>query len=298
MPAALYFSAKSVAESAGPDIADLLGKFESWLFSSLEVAMPWHSTGAQLVENLREEAHFCGDASYGDPNDFALFLIDCAREFSIATSEYDKCVAYRKVCQRHTRKGSKILVGALPTILIRICGSPAILVMALQRMVGDAAVEQLKRKEISILDAEELVRVNWDPSLFDPSDCLARGDTVFATLYSSALLALDAQSVAECLGLPCATSPSTGRIRSWHITACEYNATAVSNHRFPTIADAETFPGFRPAPDLIPDRSDSSSCFGWTKPIGTGDPQPELVHNNSSLRVARAPIRYLGSFDK
>jgi hypothetical protein len=225
----------------------------------------------------------------------ADFLTDCVDGFAAASTEEERVDAYFSACEKHSLRGAPIFSDVLPDRMIRFCGSVTLLEIALKRMVGDAAVVQLTQKRMSIPEAEDKVLKNWDPTRFRATDRLARGGTVFATPYSPHHASLDAYTLADSLGLPCATPD--GVIRSRYVTACEYHTSEASNLRFPTVADAQTFPGFRPAPEIAPDRSKPDTCFGWTNPVRKGTPQREIVHENLSLDVAISPIRFVGWFE-
>ena len=294
MPSSLHRNATRLLGQRDALLLEAWERFEQWLRSSTTVALPWQANGLKLADNIALEAHLVGNRTFGDAEEFSSFMEYCVRAFESAATEEDRIETFRRSCRDFTRRGMIVGFGVLPNILFRYCSEKP-LEIALGRMVGDYAVLQLQRKQISLSDAEQQVRDNWDPNLLQDADMLARGDFAFATFGNATIPhGASARHVAECLALPCVVPD--GKPRRRFLVKLSYPKATVQNHRFPTFAEAETFPYFQPAEEEAPDPSVEARCVGWTKPIGAGSKQPELIHDNASLRILSSRIELLGSF--
>jgi hypothetical protein len=269
-------------------------RFDGWLRSSAKIAFPWHPDGLKLATNITLEAHLLGGRPFGDAQELSSFMEYCVRAFEAATSEEERIESFRQSCRDFARRGMTVALSVLPAVLIRYCSEKP-LEIALGRMVGDYALIQLQRSQISLIEAEQQVRDNWNADLLDEKDMLARDNVAFATFDTGTTPhGASAQHIAECLALPCAVPGAKPHRR--FLVKVAYPAAKVQNHRFPTVAEAGTFPFFQPAEELAPDTSKQATCVGWTKPAGAGPPQPELIHDNASLRVLNSPLELVGSF--
>jgi hypothetical protein len=290
----LYLTARALLDISEQQTLDEL---LDWLVFNTDIARPSNPTGEPLAVNLCQESHLVGDETFGTPDEFSQFLRSCCTYFRAAIPDEDRAAAYKKACMEFSLKGLRIPVTTLPGRLTRYL-SERVLGTALYRMIGDRAAADFKRGRTPPHEAEQLIRDSWDESKFTPDDRLAYlGNTVFATLSDGPPAASrDSQFVAEALALPCAFPDGT--VRTKYLARVIYRSDAVRNHRFPTVADAQAFTGFRPSPEIEPAADNPASCFGLTAPLNSCAPQPELVHENASLQVLIAPLELLGGFER
>ena len=297
MPSTLYMQAKGEISRRDPAMAGQFEAFEQWLSNSEHVSVPKHSTGERLLDNLRQEAHLCGESGYGDHSELAAFMEDCALLFGRAASEEERVQMFARSCEKYYRRGLRIPLAVLPPLLERYVSHRKAIELLLNRTAGPVAATQFRMEQISIIVAEKLIQENWAYSRFRDEDKLARDVMVFAAPVRGKWPDnTDALAIAESFGLPIAFGDGVERFHN--LVRYEYDTHAVSNHRFPTFADAGRFPGFLPAPETCPDPKSPDTCWGWTKPLGRNEKRPEIIHDNASLRVLKSPIRYVGSFKK
>jgi hypothetical protein len=122
------------------------------------------------------------------------------------------------------------------------------------------------------------------------------GRVVFATFeHKAGAPRSSALAMIEALALPVLVRISGDEEILFELT---YETDSVADYRFPTVADAGSWHLFEPAQEWAPDPVAPATCWGWTKPVGTHPPQPEIVHSNESLRILRASPRFLGRVTK
>lgn len=280
MPSALYQDVRSSLEE---DDLHRLDRSEAWVASQ--------ESGPRLLANLQQESHLVGTGAFGDFEAFKGFLQTwCARNES-AADDSGRQECFCQTCGEHERQGTEIPKEVLPEQLIRYVASRTCLSEILSQVLGPVARESFDKGILTVEDAFSRMKSKWNPSLLRDSDRLGRGDTVFATFSNPGSDPRTAQDIAEAIAHPVVTAVNSRDQFLFHFT---YDSAQVEDHRIPTIADAHWFPLFEPAPEDPPDPSDPRTCFGWTRPIGKQLPQPELVHQNESLKVAYRAPRLVG----
>ncbi|MBW8875455.1 MAG: hypothetical protein JF614_10880 [Acidobacteria bacterium] len=247
----------------------------------------------RLPENLRSESHLLGDRPWGDPAELAKFLRCCSREHAKVETDEERRTGYQGSCTSFEGKGLPIERDRLPDRLLRYSRSDTVTRALIKKALGRQAKGSLNRELISIDEAlAGLSTFSWDPRRMGEEDRLGRGKMVFATFEHPAGAPRDsAQGMAEALALP------RGPLKDEFLLEFSYPTDSVTNHRFPTVAEAGWVPEFQPALEVRPDPARPDTCWGQTRPRGSSTPQPELVHGNASLRVLDRPPRFLGRFN-
>jgi hypothetical protein len=121
---------------------------------------------------------------------------------------------------------------------------------------------------------------------------LASGSTVFATFrHAGSPPDCDPGAISDAFALPL-VPPASGL--ETILVRFNYETSSVSDYRFPTVADVGWFDLFWPAPYRWPNVGDPKTLVGWTKPLNSQKPQPEIVHSNASLTVLTAPPFFVG----
>jgi hypothetical protein len=269
-------------------------------FVALETWLEAVTTGAhrpvqslRVVENLRAECHLLGDNAWGDPRELAEFLKRCAEEHGTLTSDLERYDGYEGQCTAHQGKGLRIDPAHLPPVLLRYVRSRELVGKLVEKILGDAARADFQTGRLTVDDALEQVADSWDPAALEDEDRLGADwdQVVFATFEHPAGAPRDqALGMAEALALP--VRPRREEI----LVELSYGVDSAPNHRFPTIADAGLAHEFQPAPEVEPNDGHPGSRWGWTRPFGSWPPQPELVHDNVSLKVLDGPPRFLGRY--
>jgi hypothetical protein len=159
-------------------------------------------------------------------------------------------------------------------------------------MLGPRARRLLKAGAVDPDAASRRLASAWDPSRLTKADRLGEARCVFATFeHPGGAPRDDALGIAEALALPLMTS--TTSVDEW-LVEFSYPTDKVTDHRFPTVADAGEHALFEPAPEVAPDPAAPKTCTGWTRPLGKHRPQPEIAHRNDSLRVLNRAPRLVG----
>lgn len=289
MPSNLY---QAAAASLSDDERNALAAMESWLETITAGALR-PVQGRRVAENLRSECHLLGDNSWGDPSELAGFLKHCAEEHRALISDAERYDGYEGRCTAHQGKGLRISPAHLPPVLLRYVRSRELVGKLVEKILGDAARADFQTGRLTIDDALEQVADSWDPAALE-NDARLGADwdqVVFATFEHSAGAPRDqALGMAEALALP--VRPRREEI----LVELTYEVGSVSNHRFPTVADAGWTHEFQPALEVEPNDGHPKSQWGWTRPLGSWPPQPELVHDNRSLGVLDGPPRFLGRY--
>lgn len=270
------------------DEGEALSSFESWLASCRED----RCDGSKLVANIRSESHLVGDGEFGHPEELAAFLKLCAAAYIRVKSRPARWRRYLAACGAHGLKGLTIPGGRLPGTLLRYSTSRRVAAVVVERVLGKAARAAFDNGTLPARDAFSRVAAFWAASRMTAENKLAVRRSVFATFeHEAGAPRDDAAAMAQALALPVAVRPmDTDAI----LFEFSYAADAVRGHRFPTVADARGHHLFQPAPEVEPDWSVPPTCWGWTDPLGGQPPQPEIVHENESLRILSAAPRFVG----
>jgi len=280
MSSKLYRDARSLLK--GDDVR-CLDSSETWLASQ--------ASGPRLLANLQRESHLVGMGTFGSPRYFKDFLHTWSHRNESGADDSDRQACFCQVCSEHERWGTKIPPEVLPDQLIRYLVGPTLLREVIGQILGRSAKANFDSGMLTVDDAFSRMKSKWKPDLLRDCDRLGRGGTVFATFSNLRPAPGTAQDVVEAIAHPVVTASST---RDQFLFEFTYFSARVEDHRIPTIADAGWFPMFEPAPESPPDPGDHHTCFGWTRPIGKQAPQPELVHQNESLKVVHRAPRFIG----
>lgn len=268
-----------------------LTQFEDWLadFSDSVAGRPIR--GDQVRENLRAESHLTGDGDFGDCSTLADFLKACLEEHARASSDLERYGCFGQTCRAHHGRGLRIERSHLPDALLRYLRSREMVDIVIERVLGESAREDLRNGIMSLEDVFSRLTLFWDSDAMTDDDRLGAGTSVFATFeHNTGAPRADASAMAQALGLP--VRPGREEI----LIEVSYSTDSVRNHRFPTIADAGWTHEFQPSSEVAPDPAVPETCCGWTRPLGSWPPQPELVHENRSLKILSAPPRLVGRY--
>jgi hypothetical protein len=279
MPSTLY---QSAVASLLEDERESLSTFETWL-------------PERIRENLRSESHLVGDHPWGHDVALTEFLRQCAREHGKVATDPERQTCYEGSCTSFEGKGLRIERDHLPGTLLRYSRHEPTVLDLIERVLTDRVKQEVIDKKVTLEEAfVRLGSVSWDPTLVEDLR-LGGGAMVFATFEHPAGAPRNhAGNMAAALALP----PGP-RVKEKILVEFSYPTGSVSNHRFPTVADAGWVEEFQPAPEVEPDPVRRENCHGWTRPLDTRprqQPQPELVHENGSLRVLDGPPRFVGRY--
>ena len=264
---------------------DALTTFTEWFGQS-------HAHGKKLLANVRRESHLVGDGDFGEPKALAAFLIRCAVGHGRPKSSPQRMRNYGLACGACELKGLRVPRGHLPRTLLRYSASRAAAAALVERVLGKAARRDFDNGILQPEDAFARIAELWPPLEMSESDRLAGGAAVFATFDAGTNAPRDsAFGMAEALALGILMRPPGDEDILFEFS---YDTNTVRGYRFPTVGDAGTFPLFEPAPEIEPDTASPQTCCGWTKPLGQHEPQPEIVHENESLRVLGRSPRLVG----
>jgi hypothetical protein len=289
MPSELYHQASEALEA---DQRAALSRCEEWLEGLRVEPSRRRVDGKRILDNLRREAHLNGDAGYGDPQSMTRFLSEWAVAHTAVLEDAERGSCYASCCRGHQRKGTAIPRGVLPGTLKRFVTSRALLARLIERILGDEARRDFERGVLDPQNAMARLQRRWAPEALRDDDQLSAGGVVFATFeHAAGFPRQSPRSLAEALGLNVAHGAGPDAPFLVELT---YATDAVTDHRFPTVADALWFDLFEPAPERPPDPGEPQTCYGWTRPLGAQDPQPEVVHANAPLRVLAGPPDWVG----
>jgi hypothetical protein len=286
MPSKLYATARATLSSTDKRS---LAAFDLWLRRVHATPSGDPVDGLQLCANLKAEAHFTGAGAFGDAAELTGFLTRCAQAHRVTKGMTKRAGGYAQTCNAHAAKGTAIPAASIPPRLLRYSTSGYLAALIIERVLGKLARMDFDAGLLSPEDAFERIARRWSsPSM--TAEKLGGGPVVWATFrHKKGTPRHDAKGMAEALALPL---PS--RATSTILLELSYPRDKVSNHRFPTVADAGLIHLFRPARDVPPDPKKRRTCWGWTNPIGRWPAQPEIVHDNASLAVLRRAPRFLG----
>jgi hypothetical protein len=288
MPSNLY---RLALEALSDDEKATLAEFETWM-EALQIDVGGRKTqGDHVLGNLREESHLLGEGAFGDCSELVSLLKCCCEEHARSSSDSERYNGFGGVCGSHEGKGLRIDRERLPDTLLRYGRNMALFEKLVANVLGDRARKDLINGRISFEEAFSRLVASWDPSAVADHVRLGGSTVVFATFdHSAGAPRSDAAALAQALALP--VQPGRKEI----LMEFTYPTDSVANHRFPTVADAGWAHEFQPAPDAAPDPVRDETHWGWTRPLGAGPAQPELVHDNQSLRVLSAPPRFVGRY--
>jgi hypothetical protein len=289
MPSDLYQSAMA---SLLEEERDTLTKLEAWL---QEISGD-PGRGDRILENLRSESHLLGDGLWGHTVELTEFLRHCGREHVKSVTDEECQTGYKNSCAAFEGKGLKIEQENLPSILLRYSRNAPLVLELIEPFLPDRAKQDALDDTPSMEDAFMwLGSVSWDPSLIEESLLLGGKEAkmVFATFEHPAGAPRNhAGNMAAALALP-----RRPRIEEEILVEFSYSTDSVSNHRFPTVADAGWIQEFQPAPEVEPDPARRETCYGRTRPLGPWPPQPELIHENKPFRILNGPPRWVGRYN-
>jgi hypothetical protein len=265
-----------------------LTEFQTWLAS---VNTP-DLDGARLRANIEGESHLVGTGAFGTPQELAAFLEVCAGAHAKATSDYQKRLGYTNTCTAFELKGLSIDQANLPAGFLRYSVSRTLVAILVDRMLGRTARRDFDSGLMSVEDAFNRLTLYWSAARLTDAEKLARASAVFATFdHDGNAPREDARALADALALPVLLRVGGGEEILFEFF---YKRDAVQGCRFPTVADAGLFHLFQPAPELAPDPANRQTLWGWTRPVGGQEAQPEIVHENASLRVVDGAPRLVG----
>ena len=191
-------------------------------------------------------------------------------------------------------RGLRVPREHLPNRLLRYSTS----VRLLEQLVEELGVGDLAQVDVSHdpKSAFRKIRKKWDPSQIKRAMLGPPKPKVFATFEhepTGRLNRKDAVAVSKALGLLFLELLPTGEGILFEFS---YPSDAVQDPRFPTVADAGWNSSFQPAVEREPEPGDSRTWWGWTRPVGPYPPQPEIVHDNVSLRIVKDKPRWVEGF--
>jgi hypothetical protein len=287
MSSKLYTSARSTLSAAEKKS---LAAFDSWLKRVRVKSNGDPVDGRQLCANLKAEAHFTGAGAFGDATELAAFLARCAQAHRLTKGMAKRVDGYVQTCDAHGAKGLPIPIARLRPNLLRYSTSKYAAAVIIERVLGKVARIEFDAGRLSPEDAFKRIAARWGSTSMTPVEKLSGGSVVWATFrQKKGTPRDDANDLAQALALPLPPRPS-GTL----LFELAYPAAKVSNHRFPTVADAGLIHLFRPAREVPPDPSRKRTWWGWTNPLGGWPAQPEIVHDNASLQVLRRAPRFVG----
>lgn len=265
-----------------------LTDFETWLTDINEPQL----NGVQLVANVRDESHLVGPGNFGDPNELGAFIKACGQAHSKATSELQRRDGYSSVYSAFELKGLGVEPTSLPTGFLRYSASKTLAATLVERMLGKMARRDFDSGLMSVEDAFNRMAMNWSAARLTGAEMLAQSSVVFATFEDNGTAPRDdARALADALALPVLLRVGAGEEILFEFS---YQRDSVQGYRFPTVADAGRIHLFQPAPEVAPDLAERHTLWGWTRPLGGQQSQPEIVHENASLRVLDSAPRLVG----
>jgi len=265
-----------------------LTEFETWLSDINEPQLD----SARLLANVRDECHLVGAGNFGDPNELATFLKACGQAHLKATSEFQRRTGYSSACSGFELKGLGVEQASFPAGFIRYSASKTLVATMVERMLGKMARRDFDSGLMSVEDAFNRIAVYWSAARLTDAEMLARSNAVFATFEHDGTAPRDAaRALADALALPVLLRVGAGEEILFEFS---YQRDSVRGYRFPTVADAGWFHLFQPAPEVAPDPAERHTLWGWTRPLGGQQSQPEIVHENAPLRVIDSAPRLVG----
>lgn len=266
-----------------------LTDFETWITDINEPQL----NGARLVANLRDESHLVGAGHFGDPNELAAFLKACGQAHSKVTSEFQRRTGYSSACSAFELKGLGVEQASLPNGFLRYSASKTLVATLVERMLGKMARRDFDSGLMSVEDAFNRIALYWSAARLTNAEMLARSTSaVFATFeHDGTAPRDDARALADALALPVLLRVGAGEEILFELS---YQRDSVQGYRFPTVADAGWFHLFQPAPEVAPGPTQLHTLWGWTRPLGGQQSQPEIVHENAPLRVVDGAPRLVG----
>ena len=227
----------------------------------------------QLVVNLQSEAHLVGDEDFGHTAALGAFLRACCSGHGAPGGAR---VGYEQSCVHHQLRGLRISASRLPVGLLRYTTNLQLVSEMIERVLGVRARFDFDA-DLRTDDLFDELATAWDSGRL-AGISLRKSGAVFATFeHRAGAPRTDARALSEALALPLWPGADDALL-----IELSYPTGAVTESRFPTVADVGLVHLFRPAPDIEPSESDPTTWHGWTAPIGPHSPQPEIVHANAS----------------
>jgi hypothetical protein len=283
VPSNLYQSALASLDKAE---SSSLKDFEQWIAGYVKDDLGRMIEGKGILANIREESHLLGRGAFGECAELAAFLNRCALGFPGVATDEDRYSEYESACSAHEGRGMPVERTRLPDNLLRYSKSHRAVLDLVETFLGQSARLDFERGTYRPEEAFAELATQWDSAR--ALGRLAAGAIAFATFeHNGGAPRDDAQALAQALALPVRSSDKI-------LIEYSYPTDSVGNHRFPTVADVGWMHEFQPAPELAPDSSRPETQVGWTRPIGGGVSQPELVHGNEALHVLDRPPRLVG----
>jgi hypothetical protein len=280
MPSRLFDEAVASLES---DERRAFEKFERQLARTIV------SHGGRLVENLRSESHMVGDGDFGEPAELASFLRTCGAKHDPSV---DAGACYDATCRGHELRGLGIPLDHLPPRLLRYSRSRTLAGKMIERLLGKRARGDFDN-DLFVEDTMAELAAAWHPGVLIDAQLGAEDAVlVFATFeHSAAAPRDDPRALTQALALNFWGGPRT---RDELVIELSYPTRAVTDTRFPTVADVGLGYLFRPASEVPPSPGKENTWYGWTEPLGGQPPQPELVHANAPVSVLDRSPRFVG----
>jgi hypothetical protein len=161
-----------------------------------------------------------------------------------------------------------------------------------ERILGDMARRDFVSGLMSVEDAFNRIAVRWSAARLTNGDMLSRSGAVFVTFeHDGTAPRDDARALADALALPVLLRVGAGEEILFEFS---YQRDSVQGYRFPTVSDVGLSHLFQPAPEIAPDPARRQTLWGWTRPLGGQQSQPEIVHENAPLRVLDTAPRLVG----
>jgi hypothetical protein len=282
MPSKLFEAARAATKNV-----DALDKAMDWLRSCHH---PAPAFGRRVRENVEIESHF--GSHFGDATVYSEFLEYWLGEHSAHSEDQDRIGGFERACDQFSGRGLPIIPALIPESLIRYTMSRQLAAIFIEYELGKSARMDFESGLLSPEDAFRLVALNWNGAHGLTGAQLSRSRVVFATFeHTGDAPRLDATAMADALALPGRFFGAKSDDILFELT---YQSSSVSDSCFPTVADVGWSCVFKPSPEVLPDESDVTTCFGWTEPFNGQPSQPELVHRNCSLSALTKPPRLLG----
>lgn len=286
MPSRLF--KKSEGNLSGPDKA-ALGRF----LTRLSDTTPH---GKQRRRNLESESHLVGNAQFADPAAFREFLEQCVKSHKRRGKRASAAECFLNTCPAHSALGLQIPFLHIPDQLLRYTTSTVPLAQLLKAIAGKKARRDFEAGRLTGDEAIRILEHEWTEDRIPACEGMIASPSakvVFATFkHDGNAPRNDANKMAAALALECATRPSLPYEALYEFS---YAKAAVSDFRFPTVADAGSHHLFKPAKEIRPKTPPDVSCWGRTGSLHGEPSQPEVVHRNEKLSaLLTGPPRLVG----
>jgi hypothetical protein len=254
-------------------------QFNEWERAAIEASKDEFKHAARtVVDNIRLEEHF-DDHDPNRPEVFTVFLRELAQNFSTSGSTGPTAKAcYKAVCQLFCLHG-KLINAVKPKILFRYIPMNGLLGRIAKMIDDDDILSRRRKDDVRRKNDFDLYRTRifseWEEygrKIFAEVS-LSKRESVFVTFPDADGRIPDGSIGAVMLmhGLGHLMTETDSVVKF------AYETQAEDVIHFPTVADAEWYPYFKPAPQGEP--------HGWTEPIDdpTKKGYPEAVHPNRKI---------------